>query len=65
MLQKPPVNYFEWIENTSEFNKDFIKNCNEKSDEGYFLEIDVQYTEKLHDLHNVLPFLPESQKACS
>ena len=65
MLQKPPVNYFEWNENTSEFNKDFIKNCNEESDEGYFLEIDVQYTEKLHDLYNDLPFLPESQKACS
>ena len=31
---------------TSEFNEDLIKNYNEESDEGYFLEIDVQYLEK-------------------
>ena len=31
---------------------------NEESDKGYFLEVDVQYAEKLHDLHNDLPFLP-------
>ena len=42
-----------------------------ESDEGYFIEVDVQYLEKLHQLHNNLPFLPErmkiekSQKACS
>ena len=24
------------------------------SDEGHFLEVDVQYPEKLHDLHNDL-----------
>ena len=32
---------------------------NEESDKGYFLEVDVQYPERLHDLHNDLPFLPE------
>ena len=25
--------------------------------EGYFLKVDVQYTEKLHELHYGLPFL--------
>ena len=29
------------------------------SDEGYFLKIDVQYQEKLQELHNDLNFLPE------
>ena len=29
---------------------------------GYFLEADVQYLEKLHDLHSYLPFLPERMK---
>ena len=38
------------------------KNCNEKSDEGYFLEVDVQYLEKLHELYNYLPFLSERMK---
>ena len=52
MSQKLPVNNFEWIEDTS----------NEKSDKGYFFQVDVQHLEKLHELHNVLPFLPERMK---
>ena len=59
MSQKLPVNKFEWIEDTSKSNEDFIKNYNEESDEGYFVRADVQYPEKLHELHNDLPFLPE------
>ena len=54
MSQKLPVNKFEWITDNSKFNEDFIKNYNEESDEGYFLELDVQYLEKLY---NDLPFL--------
>ena len=27
MLQKLPINYFEWIKDSSQFNDDFIKNC--------------------------------------
>ena len=26
---------------TTQFNKDFIKNYNQESDEGYFLEVDL------------------------
>ena len=62
MSQEIPVNKFKWIEDTSPFNKDFIKNYNEESDEGYFLEVDVQYPEKLHKIHNDLPFLSERMK---
>ena len=62
MSQKLPVNNFEWIKDTSKFNEDFIKNYNEESDEGYFLEVDIQYLEKLHELQNDLPFLPERMK---
>ena len=29
--KKLPVNKFEWIEKTSQFNEDFIKNYNEES----------------------------------
>ena len=32
MSQNLPVNIFEWIEDTSQFNKDFINNYNEESD---------------------------------
>ena len=53
---------FDWIKDTCQLKKDFIKNYNEESDEGYFLEVDVQYLEKLHELHNDLPFLPKRMK---
>ena len=56
------MNNFEWIKDTSQFNEDSIKNYNEESDEGYFLEVDVQYLEKLHELHNDLTFLLERIK---
>ena len=52
MSQKPPVNSFEWIEDTSQFNEDYIKKYNEEIDKGYFLQVDVQYLEKLHERHN-------------
>ena len=35
MSQKLPVNKFDWIKDTSQFNDDFIKSYNEGSDEGY------------------------------
>ena len=59
--QKLPVNNFEWIEDTSQFNEDFIKNYNEKSDTGYFIEVGIKYTKKLHELHDYLSFLPEGR----
>ena len=61
MLQKIPVNGFEWTKKTLQFNEDFIKNYDEEKDEGYF-EVIVHYPEKLHELHNDLPFLPERMK---
>ena len=57
-----PEDGFKWIENILQFNKDVIENYNEDSDEGYFLEVNVQYPENLHNLHNDLPFLPERMK---
>ena len=62
MLQKLPVKNVEWIKDTVQSIEDFIKNYNEESDEGYFLEVDVQYLEKLHELHIDLPFLPDRMK---
>ena len=56
MSQNLPVNKFEWIKYTSQFNEYLKKNYSEESDKGYFLEVDVQYPEKLHELHIDLPF---------
>ena len=62
MSQKLPINNFEWIEDTFQFTEDSIKGYSEESDEGYFLEVDVIYLQKLHELHNCLPLLPERMK---
>ena len=59
MLRKLPVNNFECINKFSQFNEDLIKNNIEESDKGYFLEDNVQYLEKLHEIHNDIPVLPE------
>ena len=59
MSQKLPVNNIELIKYTSQIKEDFIKKKhNEESDEGYFLEVAVQYLEKLHELYTDLSFLP-------
>ena len=54
MSHKLPLNNFEWTKDTSQFNEGVIKNYNEENDKGYFLEVDIQYLEKLHELHNDL-----------
>ena len=41
MSQKLPVKDFKWVKNLSKFNEDFIKNYDENSDKGYFLEVDI------------------------
>ena len=60
--QKLPVSNFECIENTSQFRDAFIKNYDEESDKGYFLGYDVQYLEKLRELHSDLSFLLKRMK---
>ena len=58
MSQKLPLN-FDCIKNTSQINEDFMKNYDEESDEGYFIEFDVEYLRKLHKINNGLPSLPK------
>ena len=60
MSEPLPVNRFEWMEDLSKIDEDFIKNYD--SDKGYILEVDVEYPENLYDLHSDLPFLPEKMK---
>ena len=56
MLEKLIVNNFEWIEDTSQFNKDTMEKVMKVI---FLLEFDVQHLEKLYDLQNDLPFSPE------
>ena len=48
-----------WTEDTSQFKEDFLKNYDEGNNEGYFIEVDVQYLENLREFYHGLPFLPE------
>ena len=54
MSEKFPVNNFERIKGTSQFNDDLLKNYHEESA--------VQYFEKLHEPHNDSTFLTERMK---
>ena len=42
---------FKWTEETCQINEDFIKGYNDDND-----EVDVQYFENLHNLHNDFTF---------
>ena len=59
---KIPVNSFEREENNHKFNEDFIKNYDEDSNKGYFLEVDIEYPKILLNLYSDLPFLLEWSK---
>ena len=62
MSEPLPVNGFDWMEDLSKIDEDFIKNFDRDSDKGYIIEVDVEHPKNLHDLHNDLPFLPERVK---
>ena len=62
MSGKFPEGGIKWVEETYQFNEDFMKRYNKDSHMGYFIEPDVQYLEKLHKLLNDLPVTPEITK---
>ena len=62
MSEPLPVNGFDWVEDLSKTDEDFIKNYDKDSDKGYILEVDVKYPKNVLDLHNDLPFLPKRMK---
>ena len=59
LIQKLPVDGFEWIDDLSKIDEDFIKKYDDDSNVGYFIKCDIEYPKELHSLHSDLPFLPE------
>ena len=47
MSEPQPVNGFEWLEDLSKIDEDFIQNYDKDSDKGYNLEVDVEYPKHL------------------
>ena len=44
------------VKNVDEFD---VMSINEKSLTGYFLKVDLDYSNELHELHNDYPLAPE------
>ena len=61
-MWKITLRLFKWVEETSQFNEDFIKSYNKDSDIGYFPRVVVRNTEKLHELHNELLLILKRMK---
>ena len=51
-----PYDRFELLKNIDKFD---IMSISDKSPIGYFLEVDLEYPEELHELHNDFPLAPE------
>ena len=51
-----PYGEFEWLKNVAEFD---VMSISEKSSIGYLLEVDLEYPEELHELHNDYPLAAE------
>ena len=49
MIEYLPYEGFEWLKNVDEFN---VTSISEKSMIGYFLEVDLQDPDELHELQN-------------
>ena len=64
MSSKLLVNGFKWVKQKklANFKEDFIENYDENGNIGYFLEVDIDYSKKLFNLHKDLPFVPEIKK---
>ena len=59
MTEKFPVRGFKWVNDISKMDEDFVKDYDKNDNKGYILEVDVDYPNKLQNLHSDLPFLPE------
>ena len=58
MVQPLPYGNFEWIS----VNNFEVLTVPDDGENGYILDVDVEYPSELHQLHNDLPFLPENIK---
>ena len=47
---------FKWLQNLDGFD---VNSISEKSPIGYILEVDVEYPDEVHELHNDYPLAPE------
>ena len=61
MSQYLPTGNFRWL-TKEQIKKTNLANYSEEHDEGLLLEVDLDYPQELHDLHNDYPLAPEKLK---
>ena len=59
MSQYLPYGGFKWVKNTDKI-KQKLMNIESNSSNGYILEVDLEYPQELHDIHNDYPLAPET-----
>ena len=57
--QPLPTGEFEWLTKDEILSTD-IEPIHPDSIKGYILEVDLEYPERLHNLHNAFPLVPET-----
>ena len=58
MNQYLPISNFKWVKNIAKIEQKLM-NIKNNSSTGYVLEVDLEYPQKLHDIHNDYPLAPE------
>lgn len=61
MSQHLPISDFRWVQ-PNEFTSLDVEQIADDATHGYILEVDLEYPENLHDLHNEYPLAPEKMK---
>ena len=56
MSEYLPYEGFKWLKNVDKFD---VMSINDESPIGYLLEVDLEYPDKLHELHNDYLLTPE------
>ena len=58
MRQYLPINDFKWVKNIDKIEQKLMRIKNNSST-GYEFEVDLEYPQELHDIHNDYPLAPE------
>ena len=58
MRQYLPISNFKWVKNIDKTKQKLMRIKNNSST-GYVLEVDLEYPQELHDIHNDYPLAPE------
>jgi hypothetical protein len=59
MIQSLPTGGYKWIKANDYWSEKRIQSLADDAEYGYIFEVDLEYPQELHDLHNDYPLAPE------